>query len=80
MLKTVVLLNIFVKTMIHFFSGFFNEWNVQKSSYTVIPFLQSTHFSIVKVEFAHSISTHTGLNIIYNMTPITLSSLFFPSF
>ncbi len=79
MLKTIVLLNIFVKTMINFY-GFFYEWNVQKSTYTVISFLQSTHFSIVKVEFAHSVNTHTGLNIIYNMSPNTLLSLFFPSF
>ncbi len=34
MLKTVVLLNIFVETMIHFFFflGFTDEWKVQKNS------------------------------------------------
>ncbi len=32
MLKTVVLLYIFVETVIHFFSGFFDEQKVQKNS------------------------------------------------
>jgi len=52
MLKTVVLLHIFVETLIHFFSGFFDEWKVQKNSiYLKYKFLYNYAFTVTFDQF-----------------------------
>ncbi len=49
MLKTVVLFNSFVKTMIHFFSGFFNEDKVLKNSIYETEIFCNLTMSLIKL-------------------------------